>query len=83
MAESPRRVDLRLTIPASAPFREVAVELAVKFAEYAGASKATIDGVSKAVAAALGGGANGREAVDLVLSAAGGDVTVTARPSRD
>ena len=33
MAESPRRVDLRLTIPAAAPFRSVALELAQKFAE--------------------------------------------------
>jgi hypothetical protein len=40
MAESPRRVDLRLTIPAAAPFRALAVELAEKFAEYVGAADA-------------------------------------------
>ena len=38
MAESPRRVDLRLTIPAAAPYLAVAVELAGRFAEYSGAA---------------------------------------------
>ena len=37
MAPSPRRVDLRLTIPAVAPYHGLAAELAGKFAEYAGA----------------------------------------------
>ena len=40
MPPSPRRVDLRLTIPAHAPFDAVAAELAGKFAEYAGAEAA-------------------------------------------
>jgi hypothetical protein len=38
MAQSLRRVDLRLTIPAAAPFHAVAAELARRFAEYAGAA---------------------------------------------
>jgi hypothetical protein len=83
MAESPGRVDLRLRIPASAPYREAAVELAVKFAEYAGASKTAIAAMPASVAAALGRDANPRAAFDLELSAAGGEVTVKASPSRD
>ena len=83
MPESPRRVDLRLTIPAAAPFREIAVELAVKFAEYVGASKTAVADVSRSVAEALAPIANARSAVDLRLSAADEDVTVTATPVRD
>jgi hypothetical protein len=40
MPESPRRVDLRLTIPAAASFHPLAMEVAEKFAEYAGAERA-------------------------------------------
>jgi hypothetical protein len=83
MVESPRRVDLRLTIPAAAPFRELAVELAVKFAEYAGASKTAAADVSKTVAAAVGAVPDGRPAVDLRLSASDGEVTVTVDASPD
>jgi hypothetical protein len=83
MAESPRRVDLRLTIPAAAPYRELAVELAVKFAEYAGASKAAAADVSKTVAAAVGAAPHGHPAVDLRFSADDGDVTVTVDASPD
>ena len=83
MAESLRRVDLRLTIPASAPYREIAVELAVKFAEYAGASSAAAAGVSSTVSTAAGSARGARPAIELVLSAADGEVTVTATPSTD
>jgi hypothetical protein len=38
MPDSPRRVDLRLTIPPDAPFQTLAVDLAGRFAEYAGAN---------------------------------------------
>jgi hypothetical protein len=76
-------VDLRLRIPAAAPFREIAVELAAKFAEYVGASKGAAADVAKAVAGALTPGADPRASVDLLLSAADGDVTVTATPSPD
>ena len=37
MAESPRSADVRLTIPADAPYPELAGEVAAKFAEFAGA----------------------------------------------
>lgn len=88
MAESPRRLDLRLTISAAAPYRDIAVELATKFAEYAGASKAAAvavaHDVSKTVAAALAATGSPHASVELVLSAddAGG-VTVTATPLPD
>jgi hypothetical protein len=42
MAESPRRLELRLTISGAAPYRGVAVELAMKFAQYAGASQRSV-----------------------------------------
>jgi hypothetical protein len=83
MAESPRRVDLRLTIPAAAPYRALAVELAGKFAEYAVASTAAAADVSKTVEAAVGAAPDGHPAVDLRLSAAGGQVTVTVDASPD
>jgi hypothetical protein len=40
MPPSPRRVDLRLTIPVISPYDSVAAELVGKFAEYAGAAAA-------------------------------------------
>ena len=80
MPESSPRVDLRLTIPAAAPYREMAVEVAVKFAEYAGASKSVAADVSRAVAAAT---ASPGEAIDVRLSAADGDVSVTINASTD
>ena len=81
MVESPRRVDLRLTIPANAPWREIAVELAVKFAEYAGSSSSAGD-VSDAVIAAVGP-ADGRASIVLLLSAVDGALTVAVDPSTD
>jgi hypothetical protein len=39
MAESPRRVDLRLTIPAAATFHPLAADVAEKFAECAGVER--------------------------------------------
>jgi hypothetical protein len=83
MSESPRRVDLRLTIPAAAPYRELAVELAGKFAEYAGASHAAAADVSKTVEAAVGAAPDGHPAVDLKFSADGGEVTVSVDASPD
>jgi hypothetical protein len=37
MPVSPRRLDLRLTIPTAASYHPLAAELAAKFAEYSGA----------------------------------------------
>ena len=83
MAESTRRVDLRLTIPASAPWREVAAELAVKFAEYAGAKAQEAAGVSKVVSDAMTA-AGVRPRIDFLLSADDeGHVTATVVPTAD
>jgi hypothetical protein len=76
MAESPWRLDLRLTVSGAGPYREIAVELAVKFAEYAGASPAAAQAVSTSVAAAIAS-SNGSTPIDLRLSAVDGEVTVT------
>ena len=78
MVEPPRRVDLRLTIPAKAPYRDIAAELAGKFAEYAGASSRRAGEVSAAVVAALGQAAT--ESVDIEMAASGDELTVTAAP---
>ena len=51
MPPSPRTVDLRLTIPAAAPYHSVAGELAAKFAEYSGAEAGAAAALGKAVEA--------------------------------
>jgi hypothetical protein len=53
MAESPRRLDLRLTISTGAPYRAVAVELAGKFAEFVGATPSAAKDLSGSVAASI------------------------------
>jgi hypothetical protein len=77
MAES-RRVDLRLTIPVAAPYLDLARDLALKFAEYAGASQQAVPGVAEAVASAITALPRDRRSLELLLSADGdGEVTVT------
>jgi hypothetical protein len=76
MAESTRRLDLRLRISGAAPYREIAVELAAKFAEYAGASKKSTTDVSKAVAAALVHPPPG-STIDIEVAAEGAELVVT------
>jgi len=83
MAESPRRLDLRLTISGAAPYRDIAVELAVRFAEYAGASRADAQAVSTTVAAAIASNGAAAAPVDLRISAVDGEVTVTTAPTAD
>src|SRR5258708_38743603 len=53
MAQSPRRVDLRLTIPAAAAYHAVAGELARKFAEYARASADAAHALAQTVDASI------------------------------
>jgi hypothetical protein len=81
MAESPRRVDLRLTIPAKSPYRELAVELAVKFAAYVGAHQANVhDRVERALAETTGDNielAMASDGNELVLTTASGGSPVT------
>ena len=82
MSESTRRVDLRLTIPASAPWREVATELAEKFAEYAGAAASEVAGVSRRIAGAMPRD-DRRLQIELLLSAEDGRISVTVTSSSD
>jgi len=71
-------VDLRLTIPVAAPYPELARDLALKFAEYAGASQQAVPGVAAAIASAVTALPPGRRSIELLLSADGdGEVTVT------
>jgi hypothetical protein len=53
MSQSAGRVDLRLTIPAAAPYPAVAAELAGKFAEYAGAAPDAASGLTRDIEACL------------------------------
>lgn len=46
-------MDLRLTVPAAAPFDGLAAELAGKFAVYAGAQEAAAAGLAEAVSASI------------------------------
>jgi len=62
MAESPRPVDVRLTIPVSAPYPELAGEVAAKFAENAGAEADAAKRLAasvQALAMKLGNGRSG------------------------
>ena len=82
MAESPRRVDLRLTIPAAAPFRSVALELAEKFAEHAGGDpKSVADGLAASIAAVT----RSAPAADILIemSSHNGDVAIQAHKKPD
>ena len=80
MAESPRRVDLRLTIPAAAPFRAVAAELTEKFAAYAGAAAGDAKSLAQAIEAAIAPVAEAQpdKPIDMEMSAEGRELVVTA-----
>ena len=80
MAESPRRVDLRLTIPAAAPFRGVALELAERFAEHVGDAnpKSVADEAAAAIAEAVRKSPDG--AILLEMTSENGGVAISAVP---
>jgi len=80
MVESPRRADLRLTISAYSPYRELAGELADKFAEYAGLSVERRADVVAAVLRTVDESGDDRE-IEIDLTAEGGTVIVTAVPT--
>ena len=80
MPESPRRVDLRLTIPASAPYRAVAAELAEKFAEFLGAHQAAAKSLAEELAGQVASLADGQPvdaAILIDMAAENGQVVVT------
>ena len=81
MPESPRRVDLRLTIPASAPYRAVAAELAEKFAEYLGAKEAAAKSLAEDLATQVAALADSQPidaAIRIDMAAEDGQIVVTA-----
>ena len=77
MAESPRPADVRLTIPARAPYPELAGEVAAKFAEYAGAPRDAARQLAARVQALATKLGNGRD-VTLTLEARDRQLRVTA-----
>jgi hypothetical protein len=81
MAESPRRVDLRLTITGAAPFREVAAELAEKFAAYVGADPDPAKSLAQDIEAAIApiADAHPDAPIDLKMSAEGRELVVTTQ----
>ena len=80
MAEPPRRVDLRLTIPTAAPYRNVAVEITEKFAEYAGAKTAAAKAFAASIGEAIAPAADAQpdKPIDLEMSAQDHELVVTA-----
>ncbi len=79
MAQSPYRVDLRLTIPAAAPYSAVAAELAEKFAAYAGADAQAAQSLGEAVEASITpiARASPHASVHLEMSARDRELVVT------
>ena len=71
-------MDVRLTIPAQSPYRELAVDLAVKFAEYAGASS---PGVHAAVEHALAAITSGT--VEIEMARHDRELVLTTTPPSD
>ena len=78
MAESPRAVDLRLTIPADAPYRDLASELATKFAEYAGCDRRAAAALGEAVARIAQRVSAGAQPMDIEMERRNGKVIVRA-----
>jgi len=77
MAESPPPADVRLTIPAGAPYPELAGEVAAKFAEYAGAQPDAAKRLAETVRSLAMKLGNGRD-VTLTLEARERRLRVTA-----
>jgi hypothetical protein len=77
MAESPRAVDVRLTIPGDAPYPDLAGDLAAKFAQYSGATADAAGRLSAGVRALAAKIGSGRD-VTLTLEAGEREVRVTA-----
>jgi hypothetical protein len=84
MAESPRRVDLRLTISTGSPFRALAAELAGKFAEYAGATHAAAAKLTQTIAASIDRMAEAApaSAIDVDMAAEDHELIVTAQSDK-
>jgi hypothetical protein len=81
MAESPRRVDLRLTIPAAAPYRALAAEMMERFAAYMGADAGAAKSLAQGIVAAIAPVADAQpdKPIDVQMSAEGRELVVTAK----
>ena len=73
-------MDLRLTIPAAAPYRAVAAEMTERFAAYLGADAAAAKSLGSAIVAAIAPAADAQPdtPIDVQMSAAGRELVVTA-----
>ena len=80
MRESPRRVDLRLTIPAAASFHPLAAEIAEKYAEFAGAERAAAQQFAASLQSSVASVAqsNGNEEIAIEFFTEGHELIATA-----
>jgi len=81
MSESPRRVDLRLTISAGSPYRELAGELAGKLAEYAGVTPQRKADIVEAMLQSMDEASGGSRDVQVDLTVAEGAVEFSTAPA--
>ena len=71
-------MDLRLTVPADAPYRELASDVAAKFAEYAGCDKRVASAFGEAVARLAQRIASEAQPINFELERRDGKVMVRA-----
>jgi hypothetical protein len=80
MPDSLRRVDLRLTIPAYAPYGDLARELVEKFAEYAGVSDERRADIAARMLQTMTRAGEEHASLDITLAAEDGEIDLTAVP---
>jgi hypothetical protein len=81
MPESPRRLELRLSVPADPMYREVATGLAAKLAEHLGCAEDRVSKIGAAVERTLDQVSGGKSAdahIDLTLEATPAALTIRA-----
>ena len=81
MAESARRVDLRLTISAGSPYRELAGELAGKLAEYAGVTPQRKADIVEAMLRSMDDASGGSRDVQVDMTVDDGAIEFSAVPA--
>lgn len=81
MPESPRRVDLRLTISAGSPYRELAGELAAKLAEYAGVTPQRKADIVESMLRSMDEASGGSRDVQVDVTVDEGAVEFSAAPA--
>ena len=78
MPESPRSIDLRLTVPGDVAYRGLAAEVAARFAEYSGADVGVAVELGKAVERLATHVGNGTQPIDFELTSEDAVLTVRA-----